>query len=249
MKALVTFVLLALPLSVMAQEKDSSHLKTGSYMSLLVYKTRSLTELNRQLQVAGHAPLVEALIGLTLGTTHRFADQNSYGASRASWLIASDDAQDERRSTTLMVWELAGFGYYDLLPHPKWLAYPSLGFGASYGRLVVSAIEPSGTFQNSLNALGDEEVVQKKYGTQGLMLFGELGVGLERMWALRGSDLYLGLGSGYRLSTQQPWVLKGVKSYGDTFSTQGWTFELKVRLEAHPVKDQQVSRGLFKYFK
>ena len=249
MKYLLAFTLLLLPFLALAQSSDSTtRIITGVYASPTVYGARALTSLNQQLQTAGHAPLIEALIGMTLGTTHRFADQNSYGASHLRWLVGTDDDLDNRRSTVMSVWELGGFGYYDLIPHPKWLVYPSLGVGFSYARLTVSNIEPAASFQSSLSTLGDAEVVQKKYSTGGIMIFGELGAGVERQFSGRTLDWYLGLGGGYRLSTQQPWMLSGVKLYDETFNTQGWTAELKIRIEMHPDQPQKVSRGIYRYF-
>ena len=248
MKICISIILLLLSGHIMAQQADSTTFKTGSYVSFTVNDARSLTDLNRQLQAAGHAPIVEALIGITLGVTNRFADQNSYSASRLSLLVASDDALDDSRKTTLLVWELAGFGHYDLITNPKWLAYPYLGTGVNYGRLMVSAIEPTGNFQNSLNNLGNNEVVQKRYGSDGLMLFGELGAGVERVLTLQNSDLYIGLSGGYRLSTDRSWALSGVKTFDASFSTQGWMFEVKTRAEVRPERTSKVSRGLFKFF-
>ena len=249
MKKFAFIVLLLIPGWTIAQQQDSATFRTGTYVSSTVSGARSLTYLNQQLQTAGHVPLLEALVGVAVGVTKRFADQNSYQAARVSILVSADDALDNSRSTSLLVAELGSFTYYDLIANPKWLAYPYLGIGVNYGRLTVSAIEPNSNFQTSLNNLGDDEVIQKRYGSDGLMLFGELGGGVERVLTLQGTDLYLGLSGGYRISTKRSWVLKGVKTYGDAFSTQGWTFELKVRLEMNPNYTPKVSRGLLRFFK
>ena len=76
MKILTIIVLLLLPLPMLAQQQDSVTFKTGGYFGMNVNGARPLTDLNRQLQMAGHSPLVEALIGFTVGMTNRFADQN-----------------------------------------------------------------------------------------------------------------------------------------------------------------------------
>ena len=250
MKASVAiFFVLLLSHLVAAQSSDSATFKTGSYVSLMVRGAQSLSDLNEQLRAAGHAPLTEALIGFSVGVTNRFAAQNSYSAGRFSGSFAADDLTDDGRRTTLTVWELATVGHYDVVASLKWLVYPYLGIGSNYARLSVSTIEPGGSFQNSLTNLGSPEVVQKKYGSDGLMIFGELGGGIERLLSFPGSDVYVGLSGGYRLSTDRSWVLAGVKSFDSSFSTQGWTFELKFRFEAAPERSPEARRGLFKFFK
>ena len=247
-KIFAALMFFLLSFRTMAQEQDSAIFKTGVYFSMTINGARGLTDLNEQLRAAGHVPLVEALIGASLGVTNRFADQNSYSATRVSLLISSDDALDNSRSTNLLVWEFANFAQYDLIANPKWLVYPYLGTGLNYARLTVSNADPGGSFQNSLNNLATPEVVQKKYGSDGLMLFGELGGGVERVLKLPGSDVYVGLSGGYRLATDRSWVLDGVKAFNESFSTQGWTFELKFRFEANPEENPEVRRGLFKFF-
>ena len=248
MKVLNTLVLLLLPFFTMAQPSDSAVFKTGAYSSVTISGARQLASLNQQLRAAGHAPLTEALVGFSLGVTNRFADQNSYTTSRLSWLATADDNANDSRQTTLSVWELASFAHYDVVANPKWLAYPYLGFGTNYARLVVSNAELGGSFQNSLNNLGTPEVVQKKYGSEALMLFGELGGGVERVLKLQGTDLYIGLSGGYRLSTERAWVLQGVKSFASSFGTQGWMAELKFRFETNPERNPEVRRGIFRFF-
>ena len=249
MKVLTMLVLLLLPSSLMAQPSDSTKIKTGMYFNISAKGTRELIDLNEQLQAAGHVPLVETLFGTALGVTNRFADQNSYSTTYVSLLVGSDNSPDNSRSTTLFVWELGNTAHYDVIANPRWLVYPYLGTGLNYGRLTVSAIDPNGTFQNSLSNLSNTEVVQKKYGSDGLMLFGELGGGVERVLKLPGSYTYVGLSGGYRLSTQQPWILAGVKTFEESFGTQGWTVELKFRFEANPEANPNARRGLFRFFK
>lgn len=134
-----------------------------------------------------------------------------------------------------------------LLP-VKWLVYPYLGVGVNYAWLTVSSVVSNVNFQTSLANPGIEEVEQRRYRTDGLMLFGELGVGVERVLKLADADLYIGLSGGYRVSTSNGWVLKGVKFYDASFSTQGWVIELKFRAEEQSNRPR-TNRGLFKFFK
>ena len=252
MRNLLIFAFLLSPFFTFAQEKDSTNtIKTGFYLSVTAAGAPSaLDDLNRQLRAAGQLPVTDGLIGGSIGITSRFADQNSYSVTRLSMLVATDEEPDSDQDTRLMVWELAIFGHYDLIANPNWLVYPYLGLGYNYGRLTISSVAPDNNFQNSLSNPGDDEIVQKKYGTDGLMLFGELGGGVERVLRLPGSDVYVGMSGGYRLSTSNSWTLGGIKTFDDaSFTTQGWMFEFKFRFEVNPASQQEASRGLFKFFK
>ncbi len=248
MKKLLLITLL-LPLSLLAQEKDSiPPLKTGFYASSTVSFPSRLSALNRQLQAANQLPLTEALIGISFGVTNRFEDQNSYSSSRLSFFTTEDNDFNSNQDTQLIMGELASFGHYDLVANDKWLVYPYLGVGVNYARLTVSSVVSNANFQTSLANPGIEEVVQRRYHTDGLMLFGELGAGVERVIKLSDGVLFVGLSGGYRLSTSKSWVLRDVKFYDASFSTQGWIVQLIIRAEEHPEGNRR-SRGLFKFFK
>ena len=248
MKKLLLITLL-FPLPLLAQERDSiPPLKTGFYASTTVCFPSRLSALNRQLRLANQLPLTEALIGISFGVTNRSEDQNSYGSSRLSFFTTEDNNFDSNRDTQLILGELASFGHYDLVANDKWLFYPYLGVGINYARLTVSSVVSNVNFQTSLANPGIEEVDQKRYGTDGLMLFGELGLGVERSIELNDGVLFVGLSGGYRLSTSKSWVLKDVKFYDASFSTQGWVIELRFRAEEHS-DSRGRSRGLFKFFK
>ncbi len=248
MKKLLLIALL-LPLSLLAQKRDSiPPLKTGFYASSAVCFLSRLSTLNRQLQLANQLPLTEAMIGVSFGVTNRFEDQNSYGSSRLSFFTTEDNNFDSNQDTQLILGELAGFGHYDLVANDKWLVYPYLGVGVNYARLTVSSVVSNANFQTSLANPGIEEVVQRRYGTDGLMLFGELGAGIERAIELSDGLLFLGLSGGYRLSTSKSWVLKDVKFYDASFSTRGWVVQLIIRAEERSDGNRS-GRGLFKFFK
>ncbi len=135
-----------------------------------------------------------------------------------------------------------------MITNPKWLIYPYLGVGVNYARLTVSSVVSNLNFQNSLANLGVEEVEQRNYRTDGLMLFGEIGVGVERVLVVADSDLFVGLSGGYRLSTSNAWTLGSVKIYEATFGTQGWVFQLIIRAEDRPDRARR-NRGLLRFFK
>ena len=249
MKKLAIFALSLLPFLSYAQEQDSVNaVRTGSYVSVAVINP-NLSDLNQRLRAAGLAPLTEGFVGTSFGITNRFADQNSYSVTRLSFLASTDDRANENLSTRLIVWELSIMGHYDLLSNPNWLIYPYLGFGTNYARLTVSSIGDNSNFQSSLNNIASEEVFQKKYGSDGLMVFGELGGGIERILKFNGFYMFVGASGGYRLASSRAWTYKGVKPFGDTsFGTQGWTFDFKFRFEINPNPDQKVSRGLYQFF-
>ena len=249
MKKLLIAALLLLPLWLLAQEKDSTNtLVTGSYASTTVAFSNRLSALNRQLRTAGQLPLSEALIGVSLGVTNRFADQNSYQSTRLSLLTTRDESSNSNQDTHLILGELSFFGNFDVVASPRWLVYPYIGAGVNYARLTVSSVVSNANFQTSLANPGIQEVDQKRYGTDGLMLFGELGLGVERSIKLSDGVVFVGLSGGYRLSTSNSWVLKGVKFYDASFNTQGWVIELKLRAEEHSDSNGR-NRGLFKFFK
>ena len=251
MKKLLIFALSLFPLLSSAQEeKDStSTIKYGFYFSVMALDP-DLSELNQQLRTADLAPLTEGLIGMSIGMTNRFADQNAYGVGRLSMVASTDDGANSNLSTRLTVWEVSTLGHYDLLPNPNWLIYPYLGLGTNYARLTVSSLVENTDFQSSLNNLANEEVAQKKYGSDGLMIFGELGGGIERIVRLNyGVDIYIGVSGGYRLASSEPWIHRDVVRFDNTsFGTQGWTFDFKFRFEINPNPDQKVSRGLYQFF-
>ncbi len=249
MKKLLLIILL-IPASLLAQEKDSTNiLKYGGYVSFNVLGARDLSGLNDQLRAASQLSTDGALVGISMGFTSRFADQNSYAVTRLSLHGAGDAGTESNQQTQLWVGELGSFGYYDLVGNPNWLVGPYLGFGFNYARLAVSSIESNIGFQSSLASLATIEVVKKRYGTDGLMLFGELGAGVERILKLNGVDFYIGLSGGYRLSTRDAWMLDDVKVFDADFSTQGWMFELKYRFEPRPDRMDRSARGLFRFFK
>ena len=254
MKPILTLACFISPLLVLAQQPEADSvntIKTGFYLSVAsAGATSSIDDLNAQLRAAGQLPVTEGLVGGSIGITNRFADQNSYSVSRLSMLATTDEEANSNQKTRLIVGEIVVSGHYDVITNPHWLLYPYLGFGISYGRLTVSSIVPNNRFQNSLRNPGDDEIAQKKYGTDGLMIFGELGGGVERVLKLPGLDLYLGISGGYRLSNDRSWTLNGVKTFYDTsFDTRGWTFEFKFRFESNPASGQSASRGLFEFFK
>ena len=248
MKKLLLIALL-LPLTLLAQERDSiPPLKTGFYASTALSFPSRLSALNRQLEAANQLSLTEVLIGINLGVTNRFADQNSYASSRLGFFTTEDNDFNSNRDTQLILGELASFGHYDLVGNDNWLVYPYLGLGVNYARLTVSSVVSNASFSTSLANPGIEEVVQRRYHTDGLMLFGELGVGVERVIKLRYGVLFVGLSGGYRLSTSRGWTLKDVKIYDDSFSTQGWIVQLIIRSEEQS-DGTRGSRGLFQFFK
>ena len=197
MKKLLLITLL-FPLSLLAQENDSTNvLKYGGYVSFNALGARDLSNLNDQLRAAGQLPITNTLVGFSLGFTSRFADQNSYTGARLSLHGSGDIETESNQQTRLWVAELGSFSFYDLVANPKWLVGPYLNYGFSYARLAVSSVENNLNFQSSLANPASVEVVTKRYGTDGLLLFGELGAGAERVLKLNGVDFYIGLSGGY----------------------------------------------------
>lgn len=243
-------VTLLFPFSLLAQENDSTNaLKYGGYVSFNALGARDLSNLNNQLRAAGQLPVTNTFVGFSLGFTSRFADQNSYSGARLSVYGSGDTETESNQQTRLWVAELSSFSFYDLVANPSWLVGPYLGFGFSYARLAVSSVENNLNFQSSLANLAIVEVVTKRYGTDGLQLFGELGAGAERLLKLNGMDFYVGLSGGYRLSTRDAWMLDSTKAFDADFGTQGWTLELKLRFEARPDRMTRSARGLIRFFK
>ena len=249
MKKLLLITFLS-PLALLAQEEDSTNtLKYGGYVSFNALGARNLSDLSDQLQAAGQLPVLNTLVGFSLGFTSRFADQNSYTVARLSLHGSGDTETESNQQTRLWVGELGSFSYFDLVANPNWLVGPYFGFGFNYAQLAVSSVESNVSFQNSLANPASVEVVKKRYGTDGLMLFGELGAGVERVLKLNGVDLYIGLSGGYRLSTRDAWMLDNTKAFDASFGTQGWMFEFKYRFEARPDRMDRAARGLMRFFK
>ena len=248
MKNAFIFFLVLATVPALCQDSDSANtFQTGFYVSVMAAgASSSVDDLNQQLRAAGQLPVGESLIGTSVGFTTRFADQNSYGAVRLSTLMGAEEDADTNQKTRLSVWELTSMGHYDLVSNFNWLVYPYLGIGAVYHRLVVSSLTSGGTFQGSLAQLNDDEVVQKRYGSDGLSIFGELGGGVERVLKLSGSDMYIGISGGYRLARPEVWSLEGLKAFDSAFSTTGWIFEFKLRFEQRPNAERP--RGLFRFF-
>lgn len=242
--------MLLLPVSLLAQPADSTNtLKYGGYVSINVLGASDLSDLNNQLRAAGQLPAEGPAVGFTVGLSSRFADQNSYNVTRLSFFGAGDTETQDNRQTRLWIAELSGFTHYDLVGNPNWLVAPYLGLGFNYARLAVSSVESNVGFQSSLATPASPEVAKKRYGSDGLMLFGELGAGVERVLKLNGVDFYIGLSGGYRLSTRRAWTLDDTKVFDADFGTQGWTFELKYRFEARPDRMDRSARGLIRFFK
>lgn len=69
-------------LAAYAQEADSTELRFGTFISVYSLYPPALTDLNRQLDAAERLDLRDNILGVSLGFTQRFADQNSYLATR-----------------------------------------------------------------------------------------------------------------------------------------------------------------------
>lgn len=244
-KAFICFLLLLIGITAYSQEKDSSQLRFGTYISVYNIYPDALNDLNRQLYAAERLDLNDNILGVSLGFTQRFAEQNSYLASRFT-LFSATDLDDSDDHTRLRIWEFSTTGHYDLIANDNWLGYPYLGVGANIASLTLLMQTPS-TFQGSLETPASE-TLRHQYITD-LMIFADLGLGVERVLRFPEANVYLGFSGGYRLSFGEPWSLDNLRYFTESeFSTQGWMFEVKLRSEIADPKRRQNSRGLFKFF-
>jgi len=244
-KAFFCLNLLLVGTAAYPQEKDSTELRFGTYVSVYNLYPNALTDLNRQLDAAQRLDLNDNILGVSLGFTQRFSDQNSYLASRFTFFSAND-WEDSDDHTRLTVWEFSTTGHYDLIANNNWLGYPYLGVGANIASLTLLTQTPT-SFQNSLSRPASE-TLRQRYVTD-LMIFADLGLGIERVLRFSEANVYLGFSGGYRLSFGEPWSLDNLRYFSESeFSTQGWMFEVKLRSEIANPKSRQDSRGLFKFF-
>lgn len=138
-------------------------------------------------------------------------------------------------------------GHYDLIANDNWLGYPYLGVGANIASLTTLTQTPT-SFQNSLDNPVNE--TQRQQYVTDLMLFADLGLGVERVLRFPEANLYLGVSGGYRLAMGEPWSLDNLRYFTESeFSTQGWLFEIKLRSEIADPNNRQNSRGLFRFFR
>ena len=243
-------ILFFLPLLLMSsfafsQENDSTKIRFGTFVSVYNLYPTALTDLNQQLDAAQRLDLNDNILGVSFGFTQRFADQNSYLASRFTFFSATD-LEDSDDHTRLRVWEFSATGHYDLIANDNWLGYPYLGVGANIAGLTLLTQTPD-SFQSSLNSPASE-TLRQQYTTD-LMLFADLGLGVERVLRFSEANIYLGISGGYRLSLGEPWSLDNLRYFTESdFSTQGWLFEIKLRSEIADPENRQNSRGLFRFF-
>jgi hypothetical protein len=237
--------ILLLGSSAYAQEADSTQLRFGTFISFYNLYPDGLSELNQQLDAAERLDLNDNILGVSLGFTQRFADQNSYLATKFSFFSATD-MEDSDDHTRLRIWEISTTGHYDLIANDNWLGYPYLGVGANIASLTMLTQTP-GSFQSSLSSPASE--LQRQQYVTDLMLFANLGMGIERALRFPEATLYLGFNGGYRFSFSEPWSLDSLRYFTETdFSTQGWMFEIKLRSEITDPKSRQNARGMFQFF-
>jgi len=246
MRNLLCLALLFLAFTAYSQENDSiNKLHFGTYFSVYTLNPKALTDLNQQLKAADRLDLNDNIVGISFGFTQRFANQNSYMATKLNFFSATD-MEDSDDHTRLRVWEFSTTSHYDLLPNQNWLAYPLLGLGLNVAQLNLLQQTPA-NFQNSL-AIAGSGVQRQKYTTD-LMLFADLGVGAERALRFPEASLFLGVSGGYRFSFSEPWNIDNLRYFTETeFSTQGWFFEIKFRSEIADPEKSNASRGLFQFF-
>ncbi len=245
MRILFFLPLLLISSFAFSQENDSTKIRFGTFVSVYNLYPTALTDLNQQLDAAQRLDLNDNILGVSFGFTQRFADQNSYLASRFTFFSATD-LEDSDDHTRLRVWEFSATGHYDLIANDNWLGYPYLGVGANIAGLTLLTQTPD-SFQSSLNSPASE-TLRQQYTTD-LMLFADLGLGVERVLRFSEANIYLGISGGYRLSLGEPWSLDNLRYFTESdFSTQGWLFEIKLRSEIADPENRQNSRGLFRFF-
>lgn len=245
MRILFFLPLLLISSFAFSQENDSTKIRFGTFVSVYNLYPTALTDLNQQLDAAQRLDLNDNILGVSFGFTQRFADQNSYLASRFTFFSATD-LEDSDDHTRLRVWEFSATGHYDLIANDNWLGYPYLGVGANIAGLTLLTQTPD-SFQSSLNSPASE-TLRQQYTTD-LMLFADLGLGVERVLRFSEANIYLGISGGYRLSLGEPWSLDNLRYFIESdFSTQGWLFEIKLRSEIADPENRQNSRGLFRFF-
>lgn len=243
-------ILFCLPLLLMSsfaysQENDSTKIRFGTFVSVYNLYPTALTELNQQLDAAQRLDLNDNILGVSFGFTQRFTDQNSYLASRFTFFSVTD-LEDSDDHTRLQVWEFSATGHYDLIANDNWLGYPYLGVGANMASLTLLTQTPT-TFQGSISTPASE-TLRQQYTTD-LMIFADLGLGVERVLRFSQANVYVGFSGGYRLSVGEPWSLDNLRYFTESdFSTQGWLFEIKLRSEITDPEGGQNSRGLFRFF-
>ena len=240
-------------LEVMAQFYDSASVwRPGFYMGFPIQQL-DLSELNRELGLAGIPEISSTMAGFSLGFVNRHRDQNSYGLTQFSYLSTFDDGNDAGSDGRLDLWKLTFSGQYDVIPSEKWLGYPYLGFGVNLARLRVSSVTNINSFPVSLGNLNSPDELVKRY-TSGLMINGRLGAGIERRLIFPGAINYFGFSAGYELSPSAEWRTGGANYFlanSPAFRTNGWVFELRFRFEYDPTtltEKEKQPRGLFKFF-
>ncbi len=225
------FILMQCSLYAHAQIRSASPKKLGFSLGLSG-RVINIDALNTQLTNASRSPLSDKLSAVKAGFTYQSKDQNSYGSVTISYGSTHDDGSKEDPTTRLRLAGLAAQFHYDFTKSEKWLAYPYLGFGFQMAWLDLVTANNNVTFSQSLNLLISSEASRNTYLADGVLYFGELGMGIERQLPIDTTEAFLGFTAGYRLSATRSWKADElVVNDAPSFNVSGLGGELKLRVK------------------
>ncbi len=199
LKIYLIFTLTLLTLSAFPQSDTTKQKRKIGFYSDVSGIRGNFSELNSTLSQLGYPELQNYYIGPSYGITLRDRNKNSYSFIKFSFLLslsAGPFDNSRTKDARLRNWELSIGRNFDLVKHPKWLIYPFFGEGIGYGELTVYGNLLQQSFSNSASNLTSP--ISKTWSS--FYIYFNAGVGIERRLRIGGSDFYIGLSGGYRLT-------------------------------------------------
>jgi hypothetical protein len=203
----------------------------------------NFSNLNNAIAPQGYPAVRNMYSGVSYGYSIRKTDKRSYTSFSFSFLYTNPSPLYDNSRTNdvrLRMFEFKETYYYNLVKEEHWLAYPYLGLGFGLSNLTLySNLNQQSSFATSISNLSNPT---SKTWT-GPYLYLHIGVGVERRLRISIYDFYLGLGGGYRLSTNTKFY-EPYQNYSDSptvhMSGLEWNFRIRFEIWRHVFKEKML---------
>lgn len=226
-RTFLLFIISLLSISIYSQP-DTTNTPTTGWIIQSGERYCNFKTLNLAFDNAGVAQLNNRVFGYSVGITSKSKLKDSYGTATFSYFGANNDGmQPQTLSSSIDIMELALIYHFAITNSPKWLVLPYIGYGAGYGNMTIADKSQNITFAESVANLTLNDGAEKLYKMEYPYAFANVGIGIERAVQISNYQFYIGLSSGYQLTTKSGWGYPDLPSlrYG------GFEWNLSVRIE------------------
>lgn len=208
----------------------------------------NFANLNEAIVAQGYPAVQDVYSGGSFGYSFRRPGKSSYTSFSFSFLSTNPSPLYDKtrtKDTRVKMVEFQFGNYFDVAPHPKWLVYPYLGFGAGLTNLILyNNVNTQTSFALSIANLN---LPAAKIWTD-FYIYLNAGVGFERKFRVGSYDFYTGLGGGYRLSTNAKFR-EAYQNYSDSPSTSlsglEWNFRMRFEMWRHITPRSKSHQGIY----